>query len=412
MISARSHAANRESEPARAPSGAAGAGLAGAAIALGGAVGTAIGIAAITAVFARTVVTPPQSRNEDTRVLAVNDEAHEIVLSDTNDARLPGEYSLWFDGGRGHARVGRILAEGNGRVVRELGMVDHGTLRAGVRARFSGWLMLSPRELGLPFESVRVPSQYGDAPGWLFPAAKDDGKWAVHVHGRATRRQETLRGVPALHRAGYTSLVASYRNDGDAPTSPDGRYALGATEWRDVDAAIRFAAARGARSIVLVGWSMGGAIALQTVTRSSRRELVRGVILDSPVIDWSATLRFQARLMRLPSWIAAAVITTLQQRWSTWITGQSSAVDLGTFDFVARAAELELPILLLHSDDDGYVPSAPSAKLAATRPDLVQYVRFETARHTKLWNYAPARWEREVSQWLDALDRRGASTRS
>lgn len=404
MILARRHAAN-DGPGDEARFSAVRAALSGGAIALGLGVGAAIGVAAITAAFARGVVTPPHSRTEHERVLAVRRDSNEIVLADSADARVQGEYSLWFDGGTGHARVGRILATGKGRITRELGAVDRGELRAGVRGRFNGWVMISPREVGLPFESVEVATQYGAAPAWSFPAAQDDGRWAIHVHGRATRREETLRGVRVLHDAGYSSLVVSYRNDGDAPTSPDGRYALGATEWRDVDAAIRYAERHGARSIVLVGWSMGGAIALQTLTRSSRRDVVTGIILDSPVIDWRATLRLQARLMRFPAWIAAAVITTLQQQWATCITGQSSVVDFGTFDFVARAAELDVPILLLHSVDDGYVPSDPSVALARTRPDLVDFVRFDTARHTKLWNYAPARWEAAVSTWLDALKR-------
>ncbi|NQX10173.1 alpha/beta fold hydrolase [Microbacteriaceae bacterium VKM Ac-2855] len=398
MTAPRSHAANGA--------------VAGAGIALGLATGAAVGVAALTAAFARGVVTPPHSRTESERVLAVRPDAREIVLATSRDARMPGEYSLWFDHGAGHARVGRVLAEGNGRVTRELGLVSGGVLRAGSRARFNGWVMTSPRDVGLPFDAVRVPTQFGDAPGWLFPASASGDHWAIHIHGRATRREETLRGVPALHRAGYTSLVISYRNDGDAPTSPDGRYALGATEWRDVDAAIRYAQAHGARSVLLVGWSMGGAIALQTVIRSTRRGLISGVVLDSPVIDWRATLRFQARLMGFPTWIGAAVITTLQQRWSTRITGQSSVYDLGTFDFVHRAAELTVPVLLLHSVDDGYVPSGPSVALAETRPDLITLVKYETARHTKLWNVAPARWESAVSDWLAERARPAASARS
>lgn len=407
MVAARSHAANGAPH-SDASTSSLRLGLIGGSVAAGLGAGAAIGVAAITAAFARAVVTPPHSRTERERVLAVNRDSNEIVLADSADARVQGEYSLWFDGGTGHARVGRILAVGNGRVTRELGAVDRGELRVGAHGRFNGWVMISPREVGLPFESVQVATQYGAAPGWLFPAASGSGRWAVHVHGRATRREETLRGVRVLHDAGFTSLVVSYRNDGDAPTSPDGRYALGATEWRDVDAAIRYAQAHGASEVVLVGWSMGGAIALQTLTRSSRRALVTGVILDSPVIDWRATLRLQARLMSFPSWIAAAVITTLQQRWATSITGQSSVVDFGTFDFVTRAAELDVPILLLHSVDDGYVPSEPSAALARARPDLVEFVRFDNARHTKLWNYAPARWEGAVSSWLVRLGR-GAS---
>lgn len=373
----------------------------------------ALGASALVAAFVRGVVIPPSRRSHDSRVLAVRPEVGEIELAADADTAVRGEFGLWFDGGRGHARVGRLIATGGGRVVRELERVDRGVLRAGARARVSGWLHLSPRDTGVAFTAEEVPTQFGAAPAWLFPASVDRGVWAVHVHGRATSREETLRGVDVFHRAGLTSLVVSYRNDGDAPTSPDGRYGLGETEWRDVDAALRFAEQRGARSIVLVGWSMGGAIALQTALRSSRRRLVAGLVLDSPVIDWRETLRSQARLRRIPPVIAAAAITVMQRPWSTALTGQSSHIPLAGLDLVERAGELTAPVLLLHSVDDDFVPSRPSEALAEARPDLVDLVLFEGARHTRLWNDDSERWERAVERWLDehGLSGSGSSAR-
>ncbi|ROQ64313.1 hypothetical protein EDF36_1278 [Rathayibacter sp. PhB152] len=374
---------------------------------------TALGGAALGTAFLRGVVTPPSRRAQDVRVLAVRPDVHEIELSASVDTAVRGGFSLWFDHGRGHARIGRLLATGRGRVVRELGAVDRGTLRPGARGRLNGWLLLSPRETGLPFTAEEVPTQFGAAPAWLFPAEEDGGVWAIHVHGRATTREETLRGIAAFHRAGVTSLVVSYRNDGDAPESPDRRYALGETEWRDVDAAIRFAERRGARRVMLVGWSMGGAIVLQTALRSSRRGLIAGLVLDSPVIDWRVTLRKQARLNRIPAPIAALALTAMQRPWSAALTGQSSHVPLAAMDLVERAAELTVPVLLLHSVDDDFVPSGPSEALAAARPDLVELVLFHGAGHTRLWNDDPALWEASVERWLAerALSRSASSAR-
>ncbi|NQX03534.1 alpha/beta fold hydrolase [Rathayibacter sp. VKM Ac-2856] len=381
---------------------------------------TALGGAALGTAFLRGVVTPPSRRSQDVRVLAVRPEVHEIELAASVDTAVRGGFSLWFDHGRGHARIGRLLATGRGRVVRELGRVDRGTLRAGTRGRLNGWLLLSPRETGLPFSAQEVPTQFGAAPAWLFPAAGDEASdvgssqvWAIHVHGRATTREETLRGVAAFHRAGLTSLVVSYRNDGDAPASPDRRYALGETEWRDIDAAIRFAEQRGARRVVLVGWSMGGAIVLQTALRSSRRDMIAGLVLDSPVIDWRVTLRKQARLNRIPAPIAALALTVMQRPWSAALTGQSSHVPLASMDLVERAAELTAPVLLLHSVDDDFVPSGPSEALAAARGDLVELVLFHGAGHTRLWNDDPVLWEASVERWLAerALSRSGSSAR-
>lgn len=361
-------------------------------------------VAAISAITARTVVTPPSRRDDDIRILGFDADAAEITLSATPDSLLPGAYSLWFSGDSGHARVGEIVSVDRMAVTRELLAVDFGDLAQARRGRFSGWFWLSPRELGVPYDNVTVQTPLGNAPAWFVPAEEDSERWVIQVHGRAVSKAETLRGVTPFRQAGYHSLLVSYRNDGDAPESPDYRYALGEREWVDVDAAMAFAIARGAREIVLMGWSMGGATVLQALTRSSRAALVTGVVLESPVVDWVATLDFQARMRRLPDVVRWCTYAIIRSRWGRVVTGLAEPLDLSRMDFVARAAELDRPILLLHSDDDGFVPATASRALAAVRPDIVTLEDFAIARHTKLWNFDRTRWEDAIRNWLAALD--------
>jgi pimeloyl-ACP methyl ester carboxylesterase len=79
-------------------------------------------------------------------------------------------------------------------------------------------------------------------------------------------------------------------------------------------------------------------------------------------------------------------------------------------DFVARAKDLSLPILILHSDDDGFVPSTGSRALADARPDIVTFEPFTEAKHTKLWNYDEERFNRSIVDWLGALVPRDQAT--
>ena len=332
-----------------------------------------------------------------------------ITLKRTPDAAMPGRFGLWFGSESGYAKIGGLLETTDGSVVRELERVHFSDLGLG-RARISGYYYLEPEELGLPVESVEIETDLGQAPAWVFPAASTEsgdgsdggsGRWVIQVHGWGATRQEGLRAVPTFHAAGYTCLLASYRNDGDAPESADRRYGLGGTEWRDIDAAIRYAADHGARSIVLMGWSMGGAVVLQTITRSQNLGLVTGVVLESPVVDWIDTLEFQANMLRLPDAIAQGAMRLIASDWSGPITGLGAPIDLRSMDFVARAADLSLPMLILHSADDGFVPDSASRALAAARSDIVTFVPFTVALHTKLWNYDEARWTGAVREWLD-----------
>jgi len=373
----------------------------------------AAGAAILTVAVARKVVTPPKAREQDLKILAVGDDW--IRLSATLDTLTPGEYSLWFSRDSGRARVGDILEYDGRTVTRRLLSVDFGDIATAKAGRFSGWFYLGPAELGFPWEDVEVPTELGPAPAWLIPAESTDaanGRWVIQVHGRAVRREETLRAVPVFRRAGYTSLLISYRNDGDAPPSPDHRYALGDREWRDVESAIRFAGDRGATEILLMGWSMGGATVLQTLTRSDLSPRIRAVVLDSPVVDWITALQYQGTLNRLPSPVSAGAVRLLSRQWSGFLTGLAAPLNLNRLNIVANAAELTVPILLLHSVDDGFIPATASDALALVRPDIVTYERFDTARHTKLWNYDRTRWETAIAQWLERLDSASEQTRS
>ncbi|GAB2971936.1 alpha/beta hydrolase family protein [Frigoribacterium salinisoli] len=391
---------------------------------LGGVAVTALGALAVGVVAgARLIVTPARRRSDDVRVLSVAADGAAVTLSSDADTRLPGRYSFWFDRGRGHARLGEVLRDDGRRVERVVERVTAGDLRTARSGRLGGWWWLDPGDAGLPFDEVTVPTPHGGAPAWVVPARESDadsgdlqgGRWMIAVHGRGVTRAETLRTVPPFRDAGWSSLVVSYRNDGEAPRSPDGRYALGDEEWEDVEAALRWVADRGATDVVLVGWSMGGATVLQAATRASGRELVTGIVLESPVVDWRTTLRAQGDAMHLPRPVQEVVLRVLASPLLSRVSGRRAPIDLDRLDLVAHADRLSVPVLLLHSDDDGFVPSTASHALAAARPDLVQLEVFTVARHTKLWNLDPERFDRAISGWLARLApssaRRGPSRR-
>jgi pimeloyl-ACP methyl ester carboxylesterase len=360
---------------------------------------TALGYSSIR--MARKIVTPAV-RLADTRILALDTAAQTITLSRTPDTQLPGRYGLFTSGTADYIKLGSVLSEDDTSVKRKLLTHIPSDAQLSPDAAFSGWYYERADELHLPFTPELIGSVVGPCPAWLFPAGTGE-VWVIQVHGRGTTRAECLRAVPVFHSLGITSLVVSYRNDGDAPRSRAGTYTLGATEWRDVDAAVGFARRRGARRILLMGWSMGGAIALQLSLNSAHRDAIAGLILESPVIDWRIVLEYQARVLRVPAAVSGLAIGALQSEWATPITRAGSAIPFDRLDVVSRADELRHPILILHSDDDGFVPSDASHDLVVARPDLVEMKVFEVARHTKLWNYDQERWSESIRSWVAGL---------
>ena len=350
---------------------------------------------------ARRVVTP-EKRGMDTEILAVDTGAQTIELSRTLDTELPGRYGLFTTGTHGYVKLGAVLSADGASVRRKLlTQIDPGA-RIDRAAAFSGWYYSSPRELHLRWENVLIGSPSGPCPAWLFPAATDapaSDLWVIQIHGRGGNRAECLRAVPIFHSLGMANLVVSYRNDGEAPRTRGGAYALGASEWRDVDGAIAYALRHGARRIVLMGWSMGGAIALQTVVSSGHRAAVVGLVLESPVIDWRSVLRFQAREQGVRDPLAELAMTVLSSPMTARWGGADEAISFDRLDMLARAEELDIPILILHSDDDGFVPADESHALAEARPDIVTMPHFSGARHTKLWNYDQTGWTDAITGW-------------
>jgi pimeloyl-ACP methyl ester carboxylesterase len=237
------------------------------------------------------------------------------------------------------------------------------------------------------------------------------------VHGRGASRMEAVRAVPVARELGLTSLLISYRNDREAPPSHDNRYGLGFTEWKDVQTAISYAKSRGATQIVLFGWSMGGAIALQTADLSFYRDDVAALVLTGPVVDWYELIAHHSRTRRIPSGIGRLATNLISHPAGRMLTGLAAPVDLKALDWLSRSEHLRAPTLIMHSVDDEFVPAEGSRRLAELNP-LAEFVPFARARHTKEWNVDPRRWEDAVRRWLpgrlaqDGLLRRSSGERA
>ena len=363
------------------------------------------GSSALAVYFARRVITPA-ARHEDQEVLAVirGDNGLQVILAATPDSTIDGVFSLFFSGGKGHARIGRIVSYSPAEqtVLREVEEVYSGELSEARRAWWSGATYPEPAAIGLAAEDVDIDVDGGKAPAWLIraDASTPAPVWAIMVHGRGATRLEGLRAVRTARDLGLDSLLISYRNDGLAPSALDGRYGLGSTEWRDVEAAIEYALDHGAREVVLFGWSMGGAISLQTADLSKYRQVIRALVLDAPVINWVDVMAHHAEMNRIPYTVGRYGQLMLGHPLGRRLTGLAAPVDLKAMDWDSRAVELRTPTLLIHSVDDDYVPFGPSASLAEKNPEMVTFEPFHGARHTKEWNVDPERWERLVRSWL------------
>lgn len=379
-----------------------------AAVGVGTGIGAVISVASsgLAAYFARRIVVP-ENAPEELDILHIDGFSPNmrIHLPADEETTVPGTYGLYFNQGAGHAVIGDIVEyDPRSRTVsREILSVTRGDIRRARRGRWTGVVYPDPLAAGVKFEDITLESDAGSLPAWLLPTDHPDPSdtWAILIHGRASTRAEGLRAAPVLNTLGVPAIAMSYRNDAEVRVESSSRYGLGDTEWIDVDVAIDYAFEHGAKQVVLFGWSMGGAIAFQAASRGRNREHVAALILDGPVVDWINVLDGQARKNMLPTPVAKLTLEMITQPWARPITGLETPLDLSRMDWVTRAAELDVPVLLIHSDDDEFVPSSPSHALASVRRDLVTMPPYAKARHTKEWNIDPVRWEDDVANFLE-----------
>ncbi|MGW6541810.1 alpha/beta hydrolase family protein [Streptomyces massasporeus] len=321
--------------------------------------------------------------------------AGQISLTRDLAALRPGRYGL--SGNGSHAVVGPVLTgvtHSADTVVRRLESVTHGTLRSGDKVWLTPNVYVGnpSAALGLEHADVDVPGELGALPAWFVPGKRDT--WVIAVHGLGTTRELAMNVMGFLHRSRFPVLALAYRGDLGAPRPPDGLNHLGETEWRDLDAAIRYAVRYGARQVVLHGWSTGATMALRAAAHSGLRDRVSGLVLDSPVLSWEATLRALASARRTPGALLPLAVRAAQGR--TGLTGDR-ATGPGPAD------GLRVPALVFHGPDDTVAPWRLSRRLADARPDMVALRTVAHAPHGAMWNADPEAYEEALRRFMTPL---------
>lgn len=247
---------------------------------------------------------------------------------------------------------------------------------------------------GYPFEEIALETELGAAPAWLVPAQGGtlDGTWGIVVHGIGGRRENGYRFLPAFHEAGIPTMLISYRNDEGTPASPDGRYAFGLTEWRDLEAAAQYALDNGAKALVLLGESMGGGIVGQFLRRSGHAASVKAVVLDAAAIDYQAILVSAMKREGAP-------LPDLLSTGGMWIAAQRQPFDLREAVTTDDFAAFDGPIFVSHGAGDRIVPVELSDELMEKRSAPSEYLRTR-ADHILSWKEDPARYDAALLAFL------------
>lgn len=135
-------------------------------------------------------------------------------------------------------------------------------------------------------------------------------------------------------------------------------------------------------------------MALHACVGSALRDRISGLVLDSPVLDWTDTLRGLAAARGVPAALLPLAVRAAQ--------GQTGLHGTGLLE-TSLPATLHVPTLIFHGPDDTLAPWVHSRRLAATRPDTVSLHTVDRAPHAAMWNADPARYEETLRRFLTPL---------
>ncbi|WP_059009698.1 alpha/beta hydrolase [Streptomyces specialis] len=317
-----------------------------------------------------------------------------VTLTRTVRSERPGVYGLTAPDR--HAIAGPVIGDvfgGPDTVVRTL---ESGDLTPGSTVELTPRLHTGdPRTaLDIPFTDVSVPGDNGPLPAWFVPGPRTT--WVVALHGLGATREHPLNLLPFLHAHHFPVLIPAYRGDAGAPRPGDRVHHLGATEWHDAEAAVRYALRYGAERVVLHGWSTGATMALRPAVQPPPHQRVAGLVLDSPVLAPAATFRSLASERGVPGPLLPFALGAANGGFGLDTGDRPSGHPPGH-------GGAPLPVMIFHGPDDTVAPWRTSREMAAAHPEAVPLHTVPHAEHAAMWNADPAAYEERLRRFLTPL---------
>ena len=243
----------------------------------------------------------------------------------------------------------------------------------------------------MPFERVGVTSFDGLHLSGRYYHRQDGAPLAILFHGyRGTPSRDFSGGAVSYLGDGFNVLLIEQR----AHCTSEGHVTTFAVkEHRDCLTWIEYARERfGAQvPIVLCGISMGAATVL-TASGLKLPDNVKGIIADSPFTSPKEIIQRVSRDRKLPPHI---------MWWLAWLGaclfGRFRPTGVDTAEAVRHTA---VPILLIHGEDDRYVPCDMGRRIAAANPKMVELQTFPGAGHGLSFLVDRPRYERITRAFL------------
>ncbi len=225
---------------------------------------------------------------------------------------------------------------------------------------------VGPADVGLPPpEDITVPGDDVTLAGWYFANPRGAGCAVVMLHGFGGSKEEVLAPSPIFWGRGCDLLLYDARGHGQSSRA---LLTYGAHERQDLSRVVQWLSKRSdlpTSQIGLIGWSYGAATSIQA---ASELDDLAFVIADSSYTSLSDIAREQAD-KQFGAWAKVFVPGAL------FVSGLRARFDPRAAAPVDAIRDVQSPVLLIHSRQDGFTPVEHSelifAEADTTRTRLV-----------------------------------------
>ena len=242
-----------------------------------------------------------------------------------------------------------------------------------------------------PFEWVSTVSRDGLKLSGRYYHVKDGAPLDFGFHGyRSHPITDFSGGAELSFQMGHNVLLIDERAHGKS----EGRtIAFGILERQDLLDWVNYAVSRFGREvpILLYGVSMGGA----TVLMASDLELpenVKGIIADCPYAKPMEVILHVGQKTAFPNWLIRPFAILGARIYGGF--------DLLETDAVRAVENTTVPVLIIHGEDDRYVPCSMSQAVAEANPKMVRRFTFPGAAHGISYLVDTSRYHRIVKEFI------------
>lgn len=228
------------------------------------------------------------------------------------------------------------------------------------------------------FEEIAIPNNGKPSLNAIHFPNPTASHCLLYLHGNSGSiwDREEFAQIEAFRKFGIEVFAVDYQGYGKSGGSPSV-----ANLYQDSEAAYAYVKSHsGSRPILVYGFSLGSAAAL----RLAKNQTPRAVILESTIDDPAVTARFFKKSIRLP------------KRWLVSINADGIPLTVRQ-----DAAQIRVPVLMLHGQDDESAP-LPLAKalyqlLGTTQKQLVE---FPKAKHNTLFETDSVLYRKAITEFV------------